>query len=317
MFDFYHVPGLDEVGNNPQQVFYGTVGAVVRFPWFKPRGKSMCHIFMLGGGAGGGAGFAGAASAAGGGGGGGSSNQLSLTLPLWAMPDTLLLSVGNGGLGSNTGAGGAGNPSQIINPNSQITIIGSASTAGGGAAGAATGAATAGGLMAAVTISNSLLAMLSSVLPTSVNLAGSAGGAGGTATTASAGSASTYTNTGICVSGGGGGGAIGTTSSGGNGGGNGSLSQFDFAGLRVGQSSAAAGGDGSAGICWPYGSNRRMANSGGTGGAGSAFNSATSGGNGGDGGWGSGGGGGGAVLTGGVRGRGGNGGPGLIIITCW
>ena len=54
MLDFGHLPS--SVGNADVQRFIGdsaTVGQTWR-PWYKPRGKSMMHIFALGQGGGGG-----------------------------------------------------------------------------------------------------------------------------------------------------------------------------------------------------------------------------------------------------------------------
>ena len=74
MLDLFHVPGND--GVSTQDVFYGQAqSANDPIPWYKPRGASMCHIFMVGAGGGGGSGFIGASGAAGGGSGGGGGSQ--------------------------------------------------------------------------------------------------------------------------------------------------------------------------------------------------------------------------------------------------
>lgn len=312
MLDLFHAPGVGDIGNATQDVYYGAVGTTaIRIPWLKPRGKSMCHVFMLGGGGQGSDGFVGAAGAAGGGGGGGSGAQAIFTFPLWALPDVMLVSAGSGGA-----AGTASTASQIFTTSNNILLM-SANTANPGITGAATGAAAGGAGATATTITASPVAMLHGFMTTNMSLAGQTGAVGGFATSASPGSDITYPITGLCVTAGAGGGAIGTTANGGPGGEQGASTFWDVPVIARGLPSAGAGGNGNAGVRWPFGNTRRMANSGGSGGAGSAFNSATTGGNGGDGGWGCGGGGGGACFTGGVAGKGGNGGPGLVIITCW
>lgn len=317
MLDLNFIPSVGEIGNATHDIFYPN-GATYA-PWFKPRGKRMCRIFMLGGGSGGGGGFVGAASAAGGGGGGGSGAQTSLTLPLWALPDVMLVTVGNGGVGGASGAAGSvGTLSQISSTiPTNILFLANTSPAGG-IAGAATGSATAGTAGAVSTIASAPVSMLHGLMTANVNLAGQAGGTGGLAT-GGAPIQVNYPTTGLIVTGGGGGGCIGTV-------GNGTpgaliaastvLNTPDVAGGIQGTSTLLAT-DGNAGYRWPYLNNGMMVNCGGSGGGGSAFNTPTRGGNGGDGGYGCGGGGGGACLTGGVGGRGGNGGPGLVIITCW
>ena len=316
MLDLNFIPGVNEIGNATHDIFFNTGAGYV--PWFKPRGKRMCRIFMLGGGSGGGGGFVGAASAAGGGGGGGSGAQTSLTLPLWALPDSMLVTVGNGGVGGASGAAGSvGTLSQISSTIPTNILFLTNTSPAGGIAGAATGNATAGTAGAVSTIASAPVSMLHGLMTTNVNLVGQAGGTGGLATGAGAGTAVTYPVTGLVVSGGAGGGAIGTTANGGAGGAVDASTLLNTPAVAGGIATAGAGGNGNAGYRWPYLNNGMMVNSGGSGGAGSAFNSATSGGNGGDGGYGCGGGGGGACLTGGVGGRGGNGGPGLVIITCW
>lgn len=317
MLDLYHVPNVGEIGNVQQDVYYGTVGTITtnitRVPWFKPRGKSMCSIFMLGAGGGGGPGFIGVASAAGGGGGGGSGAQTVLSLPLWALPDVMLIEAGTASAGGITSNPAASQPSRILNA-SALGLIAIANGGGGGAIGTAVAGGGNGGAGATAVIATAPAAMLHGLMTTNINLAGAGGNIGGFN---AAGGAISYPTTGLCVSGGAGGGSIGTTGNGFAGGAVGASTFWDAPAITGGVASAGVGGNGNAGVRWPFGNDRRMTNSGGSGGAGSAFNSATSGGNGGNGGWGCGGAGGGAVLTGGVAGRGGNGGPGLVIITCW
>ena len=90
MLDLLHLPSKADV-----QQFIGTSQAAGGSwqTWMKPRGKSMCHILLIGKGGNGGTGVIGANSVAAGGGGGGSGSQISLTLPLWAIPDMLYLSL--------------------------------------------------------------------------------------------------------------------------------------------------------------------------------------------------------------------------------
>ena len=324
MLDLNFIPGVGEIGNATHDIFYGQMVTATfpgPIPWFKPRGKRMCRIFALGGGGAGGAGGVGAAGAAGGGGGGGSGAQTSLTLPLWALPDVLMIYPGLGGTG--VGTGGVGQSSYVSFQSTNIvpvvanTLVLARAGTSQGVSGGTTGNA-AGGTGGAVTaIGTAPRSMLHGVMATNVNLAGQAGAIGGIAQLAGAGSATAYPITGLIVLGGAGGGAIGTTANGGAGGEVNASTVLNTPAVAGGIASAGAGGNGNAGFRWPYLNDGMMVNSGGSGGAGSAFNSATSGGNGGDGGYGCGGGGGGACLTGGVGGRGGNGGPGLVIITCW
>lgn len=308
MLDLNHISGVGYIGNGTFDVFYGdaTTAGTNWKHWFKPRGKSMCRIIALGGGGAGGASGAGG-TADGGGAGGGSGAQGTLTLPLWALPEMLWLSVGAGGLGSNTAAGGAGIATRV-----SLTPIALANTTimlcnggGGGAVGIAT-AATAGTAGGVTTIANSPLAMLHGLMTTNVNLAGDPGQAGGTGA-GGAGGTVVAPSSGLCVTGGAGGGGGGAFAGG----------FVNASGLTPNLAGGATGSlpsaHGAAGHRWPMGINGLFFN---TGGSGGGYIGTGPAGNGGDGGYGSGGGGGGGIASG-TRSRGGNGGPGLVIIQCW
>jgi hypothetical protein len=148
MLDLNHFPSSKGVSD--VQEFFGTailVGTSWQI-WTKPRGKTMCHIFLLGHGGNGGLGAVGANSTAAGGGGGGSGGQTILVAPLEAIPDVLFLSLGGIGSGVNV-------PSYIcitpdVTVNNVLAIANSSNigaNASGGSAGtgaAAPAAATAG-----------------------------------------------------------------------------------------------------------------------------------------------------------------------------
>lgn len=93
MLDFGHLPS--STGNGDVQTFIGTAGAVgVGWQsWYKPRGKSMLHIMLVGAGGNGGTGVVGANSVAGGGAGGQSGAITNIVVPLAFVPDVLFLSL--------------------------------------------------------------------------------------------------------------------------------------------------------------------------------------------------------------------------------
>lgn len=302
MLDLNYIPGVGQIGQCTQDVFIGTykIGSQTPDVWFKPRGKTMCHIVCIGGGGGGGAGFSGTAGTnAGGGGGGGSGAQCIVTMPLYLLPDVLYVHAGGGGPGGpSSGNGGTGGQYSVIKVNPS-TSLGStddyivlANQGGGGASGAATGAAS-GGSAGTVTAISRTLFLLGGLVATNISLAGQAGAAGGTATANSPGSSITLPTTGLVVSGGGGGGANGAGGS--------------ITGAGAIPTITGTNTPGNAGHRWPNLANRLFFNTGGSG-------AGSDGGRGGDGGYGSGGGGGSAGTVGGA---GGNGGPGIIVITCW
>lgn len=117
MLDFSHIPTSD--GGSDVQMFVGrsiTVGATYE-QWVRPRGKTMCSIFLQGHGGNGGSGVVGSNNSSAGGGGGGSGASVRLTMPLAMLPDILYLSLAGPG---------------AINITSYITIAPSL-TAGGAA----------------------------------------------------------------------------------------------------------------------------------------------------------------------------------------
>lgn len=110
--------------------------------WKKPLGKSMAHIFMLGGWGGGWSGVVGANSTAAGGWGGWSGSQTRVVMPLSLLPDNLYISV----WASKTGAGIASYVSIYPSTTANHTVgIANGWWAWGNAAGATAGAAGAAG----------------------------------------------------------------------------------------------------------------------------------------------------------------------------
>ena len=276
--------------------------------WNKPLGISMVNILCIGGGGGGGGGFTAAAAAArGGGGGGGSSAVARVIIPAHAIPNTLYIQVGAGGIGVGSGGGTAGsgvNSYVCVFPNTtanNVLVIannsGTLPAGGGTGTGVAVGAAgTAGGIAA---IAGMPLAGMGQF----ALIAGQIGIAGG-AVAGAIGPPQAFPTTGVITMGGPGG--AGTTSA-------------DFAGgiitavantmlsqdMPIGP--AAGSFDGSGGYLHP----QLLFSYCGLGGSAS---NAGIGGQGGIGGPGSGGGGGGGGTTGG---RGGDGGAGIVMITAW
>lgn len=315
MLDFGFFPtgsSVDRQVFNANSVTAGTVWSV----WNKPRGAGMVHIFVLSGGGGGGAGFVGANAAAGGGGGGGSSAQTNVWMPAWLIPDVLYCSVGVGGAGATTAAGGNGVLSYVaIAPDTGLTaqnIIargGAAAGQGGGVGTAAVGGPT-GTAGTITTIATMPLALAGAwfTIAGQVGIIGGFGAAGGN---------QALPTTGVRTVGGAGGGAVGnagTTYAGGN-------------ITAVGNSPVFPGGAGSTGanVSGVAGSHGRdltkdnpyfIGGAGGGGGYGTGAGT-SNGGAGGDGGIGCGGGGGGGALTAKVGGTGGRGGDGIVIITSW
>jgi hypothetical protein len=106
----------------------------------------MIHIVVIGSGSGGGGGYQRAAAANGGGGGGGiASGIYTMMIPAYTIPDKLHIQVGAGGAGgANLGNGGAGGSTYIglipdtTNTSANILISNTQSGSGGGA-GSATG----------------------------------------------------------------------------------------------------------------------------------------------------------------------------------
>lgn len=291
------------------QVFYynGETGWQV---WNKPPNCNLVNFFLLGGGAGGQGGGIGAASTRNGGAGGGSAAFAYITVPAFALPDTLYILVASGGTGGVSGGspqGGQGTLSYVCSVPDTSTVNNILMRSGSANAGAST-SATAG---AAITVADIMLAEAAFIS----GYAGQTGGAGGV----SSGAATNVTPTGIPVTAGAGGagcssvGTLGTSA--------GIVGILDFPFISGGTNTAVAGataGTGGSGFSTREdfrGNSFKypMFFTGGAGG-GAASNATGVGGRGGDGQFGCGGGGGGAGgnTTAGV---GGNGGHGLVIIT--
>ena len=310
MLDFSHIP--TQFGAANVQTFIGiSANATSNWQtWQKPRGKSMCNILLIGKGGNGGLGVVGANSTAAGGGGGGSGGQTSLTMPLWAIPDILHLSLAGMNPSITAISSYVAIAPGVVNANNTIALAngggvgGNASGATAGAAGGAGAVATAAGMPLGFPWADALLV-------------GQAGIIGGVAV---AGGALTLPVTGLLVTGGTGGGGLPAAAAVGTNGG-----AFTAAGAfppQIGGKGAAAAttppenGSGGynpiSGLFYGYG---------GTGG-GSTHGSATGAGLiasiGGNGAPGCGGGGNGGSLTGTpVAATVGLGGPALCIITCW
>ena len=262
--------------------------------WTKPDGAKSVQIELVGGGGGGGSGRKGASgTACGGGGSGAGGGFTSRSIEASLLDATIPVVVGIGGAGANgqtsTSTNGiAGSPGGN-------STFGTWTFAGGGTAG---GGGTVAGGSAGISGSRAMFA-------------GGGGALGGTTATAAAGGGTQCGGGG----GGGGGGVSGAVPAFFNGG-LGRLSVGTF--LTQGDTAGGTtdGANGTAGISAP--TNYVMGGSGGGGGAGS-INAANNGGNGGAGGsYGGGGGGGGACLdTNASSGAGGNGAPGIVVVTTY
>lgn len=307
MLDFSHLPTAYPLAD--VQTFIGsatTTGGTVGYQtWLKPRGKSMCHILLVGNGGNGGNGAIGANSTAAGGGGGASGAQTSILVPMWAIPDALSLILFDGGMNSQSrvsiSTSGVANDCFLSAPSGGNG--GNASGATAGAAGTNSGAATASSMPLG-------WQWVDGALP------GQAGIIGGVAV---AGAALTLPVTGLFVTGGGGGGGLPAAAAAGTNGGG-----FTVAGAfpphAGGAGAAAAGtvpGNGAHGYS-PI--SKLLYNYGGTGG-GSTHGTATGAGlqqsSGGNGAPGCGGGATGGALTGSAAGVVGKGGPAFCVITSW
>jgi hypothetical protein len=318
MLDFSHIP--TPYGAATVETFIGNSPAIGQdwVTWVKPRGKTMCNILLIGKGGNGGVGVNNAA-AAGGGGGGGSGAQTSITVPLWAIPDRLYLSLC--GIGTVSAAhsyitispkmtAGAGAPTanDVLVYAAGGAVGNNAATTTGGTANTAAAAATAANMPLGWQWLDSALA----------GQAGTAGGAG--TTTGTVGGALTIPVTGLLVTGGSGGGATPTTVGAGTAGG-----LFTVGGMfATATHPAATGGTGTTPPTLgrhgynPIGS--LMFWYGGTGGGGVGSNATGAGlvqASGGNGGIGCGGGGSGGGFTGSAAGTVGLGGPAFCQITCW
>ena len=274
--------------------------------WNKPPNCKFVNFFLLGGGAGGQGGPTGAGSTRTGGVGGGSAAMAYITVPSFALPDTLYVMVASGGTAgaSGNGRGGQGTISYISSqPDNTLNQYNILMKSGSANAGAST-SATAG---AAITASDILLAEVAFVSA----YAGQTGGAGGV----SNGAAPNITPSGLPTTPGAGGAGcnsvaiVGTSGS--------ILPILDFPRISGGTSAtgagATAGQNGFSTRRTFVGPNFRYPMFF-TGGAGGGASDTGVGANGGNGQYGCGGGGGGAGGNT-TAGSGGRGGDGLVIIT--
>jgi hypothetical protein len=290
--------------------------------WIKPRGASMCQMFIVGGGGGGGGGKTGATTTArGGGGGGGCSGVGILIIPTLFLPDILLVQVGSGGGGGAASGGGNSGSNSYISTGSGISALSaipnvilasSTNAAGGGGAGATTSNAAGGTAATNFSPSQAGHFQFKGVFN---NTGGIVGATGGLATAGAVGTAITAWNT-LQLSPGAGGGSVSAVTTGFAGGAVSIQNPLDFTdgGFQT-AFNFLLGGAGSSGgafagnpgfISWKLSLF--------TGGSGGGSTDNAAGGAGGQGAPGCGGGGGGGGTTGGV---GGNGGDGFVIIISW
>jgi len=301
MIDFFNIN--DNTLRN--QVFYsnGSSGWQI---WNKPSNCNLINFYLIGGGAGGQGGQINAASTRNGGAGGGSSSITYITVPSFAIPDTLYLLVGSGGASGGV-QGGAGSLSYVCSIPDITSPYNILMKSGSAVAGASV--TTTAGL--GITSSDIILSV--AVFISSYD--GQTGGAGGV----SSGTAGPITPLNIPITAGAGGAgcsSVGTPGTSGV-----ILGVLDFPLLSGGINNASAGGTAGSGNNG-YSTRENFIGPNFkyplffTGGAGGGAASATTGigGKGGDAQYGCGGGGGGAGgnTTAGIGGKGGD---GLIIIT--
>ena len=279
--------------------------------WDKPRNASMVQIICVGGGAGGGGGFVGAAGAIrGGGGGGGSSAVNRLLIPAMMLPGQLWIQAGTGGLGVSSGTGGSGGQSYVsLKPGGtavgDLVMQANLAVPVGGVTGTVTTAGT-GGAAGTIPIITTNVFTAGGQWNATVGVIGSAAGA----VTGAIGVATAAMTNCICGPGAGGASmaAANTEFAGGLCTGTGLLP--NLAGGLAGAGAGPSSGQNGISMWEPFMN---------TGGSGGGANNATAGKtqDGGNGSFGSGGGGGGATTTSFGTSKGGNGGPGIVIITCW
>jgi hypothetical protein len=262
---------------------YTTVGTTT---WTKPFGAKWVEVIVDGDGGGGGGGRWNTSGAAAFGGGGGAAGARTIaSFPASALPDTVTVTVGGGGLG---GAGRTTATNGVGGTAGSGSSFGDFATASGGNGGNG-GSPTAGPGGTSTATNNQGL------------FPGTAGGGSSITATAAAGAA------GVAATGGGGGGGVdasGVRRGGGNGGNV----------ISSGVTGGTAALDQNGGNGGSLGADLGQAGAGGAGGSGSAATVGTNGGNGGLYG-GGGGGGGGAVSPATQSGSGGNGGQGIVIVT--
>jgi hypothetical protein len=310
LFGFPHPEIADVQMFGPMQA---TGGTTAWHTWRKPHGSSMLVIYCIGGGAGGGGGRGAAAGATHGGGGSGGGSGISQYLyPLWLLPDSLYILVGQGGTGGAGGSsanGGIGIDGQLsyvaVYPDTTLHNLlalsgAAAATAGGGGTAAAGGAAGVAG-----TVATEALAPLSHWAISDNFVAGVVGLVGGFT---GVDGLSVTNGTGCPIGGSASGGGIGNGTTDRAGGGINALANTPFGAQAGPVGTDLAGSDGYWYAPYPYvygacGGAAKGASTGGAGGNGSANAP------------GIGGGGGGAGTT--IGGAGGAGGPGMIIMIAW
>lgn len=310
MLDYFNLP-TNSVADIQEFKGNSVVAGVTWQTWTKPRGVTMCHIFLLGQGGGGGTGVIGANSVSAGGGGGGSGGQTSITMPAFMLPDTLFISTG-----ATASGNGAASYVSIL-PNT--TVLHTVAIANGGGAGGNASAGTGGaaGTFAAIATYSTMPLGWSFA---NIALAGQSGNVGGAAI--SAGNLATPVSGLLVTAGAGGGGLPAAAAAGTSGGGiSGSgVANSPLQGNPGGIGSATATNPADNGSNGWSGMNKLFFSYGGTGGA-STHGSATGGGlvqsSGGVGGYGCGSGGMGGALTGSTPGIQSRGGLGYCLIICW
>src|SRR5262245_1673721 len=99
----FHLPHSAFLENEDVQIFYGqrTTGQVNTYVWIKPPNKSYLFMVLVSSGGGGGAGHS--TAGGGGGGGGGSSGTTRMLLPMWAIPERLLIRPGGAAVAGANG----------------------------------------------------------------------------------------------------------------------------------------------------------------------------------------------------------------------
>lgn len=279
--------------------------------WDKPKGINFIYGLLIGAGSGGGGGFSIGAGTTGGGGGGGTPGAIVQFLqPSYLVPDTLFVTVAEGGLGGAAGTlggypnltglfyGNMGN--QVATSRTYYAYPNNPQSGTQSGRGGTSGAGGAGGAILTVTSTQAMPGIVgfsNFVQATSPN--------GGFAGTLVAGTNATFLGR---PQGGAGGGGVtsGTAYTGGNAlGPTTSVNSIWSRNLNGGANTGVAGEDGITLFEPTFFSLP---------GAGGGATLSGTGGRGGDGGIGCGGGGGGAGPTGGA---GGNGGDGLVMIVCW
>ena len=298
MLDVSHIPG----STNSTQIFYAAGGANDWQTWEKPRGAKFIQIFCLGAGMAGGAGALSNGTVSGGAG-GNSGGLVKALFPAILLPDTLFIQVGLGGVGGLSTGGSGGISYVSMAPNGSIAspkplLLASSTTIGsGGSIGGASGAGT----PAAPTVTTTAVCpFLTLGIFTAV-----AGVQGGSGPLGAAGTSVNALGSNIVMGGAGGGGK--TTNTVQYGGGSIISASVVLTTTVNGGVAGPNSGDNGYGVF-----SNLICGTGGAGGGGSITSGNAAGGNG----WyGCGGGGGGASPASTPRGRGGNGGDGLVIIT--